>query len=141
MLMTENVFQLPGKQWWFQYSPQHGWGCETGDGPLWFKERNIFVPLLPLLEQPFESARKLVKNSGVGSEAIASFPFEEALICALNCETDSWAPQALDWLEADFPLTKALISALRVIPEKKNFSQQVRHRAFALVKRWEKQNA
>lgn len=139
--MAANVFQLPGKQWWFQYSPQHGWGCETSDGFLWFKERNIFAPLLPLLELPFESARALVKNSGVDSEALASFPFEEALLCALNWETDSWAPRALDWLEAGFPFTKALVSALSVIPEKKNFSQRVRHRAFTLIKRWEKNNA
>jgi hypothetical protein len=139
--MAENAFRIAGKQWWFLYSPQHGWGCETGDGPLWFKERNIFVPLLPLLEHPFASAQELVKNSGVGSEASESFPFEETLLCALNWETDSWAPHALSWLETDYPLTKALIATLRSIAEKKNFSQQVRHRAFALAKRWEKNNA
>jgi hypothetical protein len=140
LVVTKDVFRIPGKTWWVKFSSDHGWGCDTGDGPLWFQERGNFMPLLPLLEIDFEKAKRVVEDGanevGLPSEARAAFPFEDIIVFALEWETDYWPTSAVDWVERGFPMSDRIAKSLTNLSEKRNFQQRTRHRAIALVKSW-----
>ncbi|WP_431688965.1 hypothetical protein [Hahella sp. NBU794] len=55
--------------------------------------------------------------------------------------TDGWAPQAFDWIEKGVQLDSEIVQALELFSSNKCNSQKNRHRAFALAKRWLRDNA
>jgi hypothetical protein len=142
--MDVDVFQIPGKNWWVRYSEDHGWGCITGDGPLWFKERGIFMPLLPLLEMEQNVVRALVshgvKAANVPPAAEEDFPYRELITYALNWETDGWPGDAIKWLEGGFPLNRDIANALEELSHDGRRGQSLRHSARAMVKRWSRED-
>lgn len=143
--MEIDVFRMPGKQYSVTYAKDPGWGCRTASGKLWFQQVGNLTPLLPLLELPFSEAYEIVRSgvecANLEEKALETFPFEGIVACAITWETEGWLMGVMDWLEQGYPLTERLASLLRAIPNnKKKYSQQVRHRAFSLVKKWEREN-
>lgn len=138
--MDTDVFQIPGKTWWVRYSDAHGWGCPTGDGPLWFQERAIYMPLLPLLELSYMNARELVDVGAKAahlSQAVADdFPFKELVAYALAWETDYWPDNAIKWLEQGFPMNWEIAEGLKRLSNNPRSGQRLRHSASALARRW-----
>lgn len=67
---------------------------------------------------------------------------QEVFLAGLNWPMEYWAGLAVGWLEQGAPIDAYVAAALDEVA-KKPFSQAVRHRAFALVRRWERgqQNA
>ncbi|PLC40477.1 hypothetical protein C0Q88_21985 [Ralstonia pickettii] len=51
---------------------------------------------------------------------------------------DYWAALAVGWIEGGLPMDAELAELLQEIAEHRNMSQRLRHRAFALAKRWQK---
>ena len=143
-LMDVDVFQIPGKTWWVRYSDVHGWGCQTNDGPLWFKERGIYMPLLPLLELDLVQARGLVEASVEArrlSRSVADgFPYMELIVYALAWETDGWPKNAIEWLEEGFPVNREIACVLERLSLDARRGQRLRHSARVLAKRWNKGN-
>jgi hypothetical protein len=142
--MDVNVFQIPCKTWSVRYSEEHGWGCVTGDGPMWFKQRGVYIPLLPLLEFEHNEVRNLVdsgvRESGLVSDAAEEFPYSELIAYALSWETDSWPGDAIRWLENGFPLNQDIAATLRHFAEDRWRGQRLRHSAEALLKRWSRED-
>ena len=62
----------------------------------------------------------------------------DVVLAGLNWPTEYWAALAVGWLEQGAPVDSEITSALRALAEKKHYSQGVRHRAFAIVRRFEK---
>jgi hypothetical protein len=142
--MTKDVFRIPEKTWWVKFSPEHGWGCDTGSGPLWFQGRGNFMPLLPLLELKFEAAKRMVDEGVQGADlslrVADAFPYEDVIVYALDWETESWPTDAIVWLEEGFPMNGRIVTLLRKISEKRHFHQRTRHQAIALVRQLEREN-
>lgn len=142
--MTKDVFRIPGKTWWVKFSPEHGWGCDSGDGSLWFQQQGNFMPLLPLLEIDFENAKNVVnagaREAALPSEILAAFPFEDIVLFALNWETDYWPTTAVAWLEKGFPVSDRIAKSLVELCGKRHFLQRTRHRAMALARSRERKD-
>lgn len=137
--MEVDVFTIPGKTWPVRYAEDHGWGCAAGDGPLWFSERKIYMPLLPLLEHPFDIVKGIIqsgaRNVGLPPAAVESFPFEDLVVYALAWESDGWPKNAINWLKGDFPVTDKISVKLEEVARDTRRGQQLRHAAKALSKR------
>ena len=61
-------------------------------------------------------------------------------MAALSWPTEGWVQQAFEWIESGVPLDADLVSALEQFASVKHNSQQNRHKAFALAKRWRRTN-
>ncbi len=85
-------------------------------------------PLLINLETPY-------------SEYSGAAPLKDVLLAGLRWETQYWAGLAVSWIEQGAPIDKEIKEELDHISEKKHFPQSVRHKAFALARRWERANA
>lgn len=62
----------------------------------------------------------------------------EALLVGLTWPTEYWVSLAIAWLEQGAPLDIELVAIPDKITATKSFSQGVRHRAFALARRWQR---
>ena len=66
----------------------------------------------------------------------------EVVLAGLNWPTEYWASLAVGWLEQGAPINAEILSALNAMNEKRHYPQNIRHRAFAIARRWEQgQNA
>lgn len=63
----------------------------------------------------------------------------DVVLAGLTWPTDYWAGLAIGWLEQGAPLDAGVIVALNQVAQKKHFAQSIRHRAFSLAKRWERE--
>ena len=86
---------------------------------------NQQLELVVHLETPFASCD--LPNSVV----------RETLLVGLTWPTEYWVTLAIAWLEQGAPLDIELVAALDEIAVTKSFSQGIRHRAFALARRWQ----
>lgn len=68
-------------------------------------------------------------------------PARNVVLAGLGWETEYWPSLAVAWIEQGAPIDKEVKEALDLIVDKKQFPQSLRHRAFALVRRWEQENA
>ncbi|WP_051962015.1 hypothetical protein [Methylobacter sp. BBA5.1] len=68
-------------------------------------------------------------------------PARNVVLAGLGWETEYWPSLAVAWIEQGASIDKEVKEALDLIVEKKQFPQSLRHRAFALVRRWEQENA
>jgi hypothetical protein len=101
-----------------------------------------YLVLLPLLEFPYpEVAERLVSaltGSGVPETQAKAVSLRELVGFALQRATPYWVSRAVVWLEAGFPFDRQLAEAVDRHVADKQWSQQERHRAFGLVRRWER---
>lgn len=81
--------------------------------------------LLPL-EQPYSTASH---NASAARESV---------VAGLVSGMDFWAALAVGWIEGGLPMDAELAKLLLEIARRRNVSQRLRHRAFALAKRWQK---
>jgi hypothetical protein len=61
------------------------------------------------------------------------------VLAALTWPTDGWMNVALAWIEQGVPLDEELVSALEAVSASKHNAQAIRHKAFALAKRWRRE--
>ena len=64
---------------------------------------------------------------------------QEILVAGLSWETEYWVSLAVAWLEQGAPCNSEIAVLLDRISQMRHFSQRVRHRAFALARRWQRQ--
>lgn len=97
------------------------------------------MPLLPLLERSYSEAVELIqaklREAGKAENLTEAFPFDLLMQCALTWETSYWPSLAVQWLEADYPLSDQSVIDLRRIMKDKRYSQSLRHRAQHLIER------
>jgi len=86
--------------------------------------------LVVLLEQNYIKA----KNSSTQD-------MRATLMAGLCWKTHYWVDCALNWIEQGAETDMEIIARLEEISANKCYPQNTRHRAFALAKRWHKQNS
>jgi hypothetical protein len=79
------------------------------------------------LEAPYSAYKQIIA------------PAREVVMAGLCWPTDYWAGLAIGWLEQGAPIDAEVIVLLNQVAGKRHFPQRVRHRAFALARRWEQQ--
>lgn len=131
--MKTEIFYIPGKTWPVCYSTDDGWSCESPNGTNYFEKDGNFVPLLPLLELPWETARNLVSKGIDGKENCTNFPFNELIMAAMKSPSDYWPQLAIIWLEDGFPISTDIFIYLQEMRYNKKLPQKVRHRGFAVA--------
>lgn len=115
----------------------------TRHAETWAKIRDgqNYIPLLPFLEHPYS----VVKLRLVDGLASAGLPRAEAerislrdlVVFALTGPMRwGWGAHAVAWIELGFPVDNELAAALEQVAQDKRFPQRVRHRAFAVARRW-----
>jgi hypothetical protein len=62
----------------------------------------------------------------------------EVILAGLTCPSEYWVDLAITWLEQGAPIDQEVAAHLDAIAGNKQFSQNVRHRAFALAQRWQR---
>lgn len=75
-------------------------------------------------------------ESPYGEERCNQPPAQQIILAGLQAPSEYWVNLAVGWLEQGTPANDEIIKALIAIVEDKYFSQRVRHRSFALKKRW-----
>lgn len=85
-------------------------------------------PLVVLLEMPYAEYRGEV-------------PVKDILLAGLRWETQHWPSLAVEWLEQGAPLDAEIKEALDGVASRKHFPQPLRHKAFAIARRWERRSA
>ena len=63
------------------------------------------------------------------------------IMAALTWPTQGWVQAALDWIDQGALIDHEIVDALEVVAATKNYTQDVRHRAFAVAKRWRREQA
>lgn len=103
-----------------------------------------YLPLLPLLELPYPEVRgrliAVLTGANIPEEVARSVSLHALVKFAVARSTPYWVEQAVGWLEAGFPLDQELADTLdrRRVQEHRAWSQRLRHRAFGLVRRWQR---
>jgi len=105
-----------------------------------------YMALLPLLEFPYgEVSERLVTaltNAGVPESQAQMVSLRELVEFALQRGSSYWAGLAVGWLGDGFGLDRELAEAVqRRVADKGAWPQQIRHQAFGLVRRWERNQA
>jgi hypothetical protein len=65
---------------------------------------------------------------------------KEVILAALAWPTEGWTAKALEWVDAGVPLDNELVTALEQFASVTHNSQSLRHKSFALAKRWRRAN-
>lgn len=89
------------------------------------RRENPSRKLLPL-EQPYATVSH--------DESTA----RESVVAGLTSGMDYWAGLAIGWIESGLPLDTQLAELLFAIAKVRHMPQRLRHRAYALAKRWQK---
>jgi hypothetical protein len=104
-----------------------------------------YVALLPLLEHSLEDVELQLQASlvvaRIPSECIQSISLERLVLFALASWGEHWPALAVSWLESGLPASQSIAQALQSLSEETRLPQPVRHRAFALERRWSKSQA
>ena len=100
-----------------------------------------YVTLLPLLEYPLPEVQAQLPagltKAGLSPEEAVCISPERLVLFALTASWGShWPELAVSWLESGLPISPAIAHALNALSQDKRFPQSVRHRGFALAKRW-----
>ena len=90
----------------------------------------------PRRENPSRKLLLLEQRYATGSygESIA----RESVVAGLTSGSDYWASLAVGWIESGLPLDTQLAELLFAIAKVRHMPQRLRHRAYALAKRWQK---
>ena len=99
----------------------------------------VYLDLLPLLEQPWRDVQeRLHRVHQAGSlPMVASISMPALVACALGA-SPYWGVQAVNWLDDGFPIDVGLAQRMVRLAEEESIPQPVRHRAFALVRRFQR---
>jgi hypothetical protein len=75
------------------------------------------------------------------TECAPNVPVRDVILMALRwpTPTDYWPALAIGWLDQGAPIDQDIMNILSEIVEKKKFSQNVRHRAAALARKWKQE--
>jgi hypothetical protein len=68
-------------------------------------------------------------------------PARDVVLAGLAWPTEHWAVLAVSWLEQGAPIDQEIALGLGQVAQKKHFGQSIRHRAFALARRWQRQQS
>lgn len=63
----------------------------------------------------------------------------EIVIAGLRWPTEYWPQRALTWLDEGLSIDEEIAALLLEVSRQRAFSQRLRHQAFAIAMRWEKQ--
>jgi hypothetical protein len=66
-------------------------------------------------------------------------PVREVVVAGLSWPTEYWVGLAIAWLEQGVPIDQEVFVLLDRVAQTRHFAQSVRHRAFALARRWERE--
>src|SRR5262245_59199255 len=66
-------------------------------------------------------------------------PAHDVLIAGLSWETQYWPALAVQWLEQGAPVDAEIAALLEKVASQKHFPQSLRHKAFAIARRWSRQ--
>jgi hypothetical protein len=135
------VFHVSGKTGFVWLNRDNQWGFERDGEFHRFATPTSCMFLLPLLQSSYPEnvavIRTGMRNVGMDDDGlVTSFPFDAIVICALTWEDSYWPLLAVQWLENGYPLSDPITIALRHIPEDKRYSQNLRHRAKHLIKKY-----
>ncbi|MFZ5893630.1 MAG: hypothetical protein ACOY0T_21385 [Myxococcota bacterium] len=92
------------------------------------------MALLPALEQPLVQAREQLGASVCGDEAT----LRDVLMTGLTSMSSYWFELAVSWIEQGFPIDAEIAATIRGSSSNASLSQKYRHRAFQMVRRWER---
>ena len=67
-------------------------------------------------------------------------PAHDVLVAGLSWETAYWPGLAVQWLEQGAEVNAEIASLLEQIASRKAFPQALRHKAFAISRRWSRQS-
>ena len=67
-------------------------------------------------------------------------PVHDVLVAGLSWETAYWPGLAVQWLEQGAEVDAEIASLLEQINARKTFPQGLRHKAFAIARRWSRQS-
>ena len=68
------------------------------------------------------------------------FTPRQVILAAIEWPNENWLEEALLWIEQGVPLDEEIAKALESVSTRKTHSQHLRHKAFALAKRWRRKN-
>ncbi len=105
------------------------------------RDRQSYISLLPFLEHPYSIVvAQLVEGlvaAGLPRAEAEDVPLWELVVFALTGPMKrGWGGHAVSWIEAGFPIDDEIASALEQVAQDRRFLQRVRHRAFAVARRW-----
>jgi len=86
------------------------------------------ISKLPILEKPFENVAKEDSKN-----------VQEVLLIALNWKTNYWIDCALKWIEQGCKIDSSILKVVRKIAKRENLPQSTKHRAVAVISKWEKE--
>lgn len=69
----------------------------------------------------------------------ANAQVRDVLVAGLSWETAYWPSLAVQWLEQGAEVDAEVVSLLDQIASRKTFPQALRHKAFAIARRWSRQ--
>lgn len=94
----------------------------------------VYIWLLPLLQHPWSNAVNALKVANA-----SSIELPRLVECGLRWNgADFWPMMAMSWLEDDFPLNDDIADALDALSKRKGVQQTLRHKAFAMARRYER---
>jgi hypothetical protein len=104
------------------------WGCR------------VFMAVPKHQVTPYMDLRSLVVRleSPFADFAATDATAREIIMAGLAWPTEYWPGLAIGWLEQGAPLDEGIVEALDLVASKRAFAQNVRHRAFALARRWQR---
>jgi hypothetical protein len=68
-------------------------------------------------------------------------PAKDVVLAGLRSQSGYWTGLAIAWIEQGALIDKEIQDTLDDIAKRKHFAQSLRHKAFALARRWERSNA
>jgi hypothetical protein len=66
-------------------------------------------------------------------------PVHDVLVAGLSWETEYWSGLAVQWLEQGAEVDAEIAVLLDNVAARKHFPQSLRHKAFAMARRWSRQ--
>src|SRR4051812_446333 len=69
----------------------------------------------------------------------SAVPVREVLVAGLSWETEYWPGLAVQWLEQGADVDAEIAALLDTVAARKHFPQSLRHKAFAIARRWSRQ--
>ena len=73
------------------------------------------------------------------AELDAHIPSKAVIMAALTWPTQGWIQAALDWIDQGALIDNEIADALELVATTKYYAQDTRHRAFAVAKRWRRE--
>lgn len=103
---------------------------------LWVDHKSHMV-LLPILEYPYPAVLEELQEEG----AISGELLAEVVYYSLDFPSRHWALLAANWVESGFPLSQEICDKMLAVSGNKAESQKLRHKCFALARRWQRANS